>query len=154
MSLKHVLTILSLLGVLGLVLFLPSLIDNPSHQGDEKVSHPLCSLNQNECTYSSSIYGDVTVSVSPKDFQALKPLKVTLTSQNHDITNVLVSLDGKEMFMGVNQTMLSRSNLTERWEGVITIPVCTIDAEMVWLFSVTLNGLDKERLVFDIKSKH
>ena len=94
------------------------------------------------------------MSVSPKDFQALKPLKVTLTSQNHDITNVLVSLDGKEMFMGVNQTMLSRSNLTERWEGVITIPVCTIDAEMVWLFSVTLNGLDKERLVFDIKSKH
>lgn len=68
--------------------------------------------------------------------------------------SVLVSLDGKEMFMGINQGVLTQSVSKGRWEGVISIPVCTVDADMAWLFSVTLKGLNTERLVFNIKSKH
>lgn len=154
MNLKHLLTVLLLLSVLGLVLFLPSLIDNPSHQSDEYVSYPECDLNEGGCTFRSTLYGDITISVSPHDFTALVPLEINLTSDNSDIRAVVVSLDGKEMFMGVNQAVLNKRETNDRWKGVITIPVCTVDADMAWLFSVTLKGLDSERLVFNIKSKH
>lgn len=154
LNLKHLLTVFLLLGVLGLVLFLPSLIDNPSHQSDETLSYPACHLNEEACIYSSSLYGHLSVEVTPKDFRALEPLKVTVTGNSPDIVSVLVSLDGKDMFMGVNQVILTQSGTSERWEGVITIPVCTVDADMEWLLSVTLKGQDTERLVFNVTSKH
>ncbi|MFD2230465.1 hypothetical protein [Alkalimarinus sediminis] len=154
MNLKQLFTVLLLLGVLGLVLFLPSLIESPSHQDDEKLSYPSCSLNQGACTVRSQLYGDIKISVSPDNFQALKPLDVVLSSRNGDISSVLISLDGKDMYMGLNQAELKRTGESGRWQGLITIPVCTVDADMAWLFSVTLKGQGTERLVFNITSKH
>lgn len=154
MSLKHLFTVLLLLGVLGLVLFLPSIIENPSHQSDETLSYPECNLNKGACTYSSLLYGDMSIAVLPNEFPALEPLKVVLTSNSPDITSVVVSIDGKDMFMGINQAVLIQSGSDGRWEGVITIPVCTADADMAWVFSLTLKGLEAERLVFNIKSEH
>jgi len=154
LSFKHLLTVLLLLGVLGLVLFLPSLIDNPSHPRDETLSYPECNLNKGVCTYSSLLYGDMSITVLQNEFPALEPLKVALTSDSTVIKSVVVSIDGKDMFMGINQAVLTQSGSDGRWEGVITIPVCTVDADMAWVFSITLKGLETERLVFNIKSKH
>ncbi|UZE94612.1 hypothetical protein [Alkalimarinus alittae] len=133
---------------------LPQLINNPSHLDDNVVSHVSCLLNKGECTYQSLTYGELTLSVTPNNFKALIPLTVTLTTNNPNITRSFVSLDGKDMYMGLNQSELTQSGGKGHWKGVITIPVCTVDAEMAWLFSVTLQGLETERLVFNIKSKH
>lgn len=156
MSLKHLLTVLLLLGVLGAVLFIPSLIDNPSHQIDEYLSYSACNLNDGECVHQTSLYGDITVSVKPREFTALEPLEVVLTSTKLNITDVIISLDGKDMFMGVNQAVLNKQTTTGQWVGTITVPVCTVDTDMEWLFSVTLKGLklNTERIVFNVKSKH
>ncbi len=136
------------------ILFLPSLIDNPSHTPDERVAYPVCHLNQGSCTHRSLLFGDVTITVSPNDFPTLVPLSVMLFNNSVNLDRIIVSLDGKDMFMGVNQAVLAPTAVEGHWEGVITIPVCTVDKNMVWLFSVTLMGHETERLAFTITSKH
>ncbi|WP_250658053.1 hypothetical protein [Alkalimarinus coralli] len=153
MNLKHLLTVLSLLVLLAFVISVPRLLKSPSEIEGERVSNVDCDLNMGDCQYLSSIYGDITVAVSPSDLPVLKPLNVSLISSSQKISKAIISLDGRDMYMGVNKAFLKRST-QDSWDGVITIPVCTIDDEMVWLFSITLHGAEPERLVFTIKSTH
>lgn len=145
---------LLLLALLGGVLLIPSLIKDASNQNDIVVSTVNCSLNKGACTYQSSIYGDITVLVTPNEFTPLIPLTIKVTTKNAPVQDATARVDGKDMFMGLNQTSLSRTANSDVWQGEITIPVCTVDKEMEWLLSLTLEGNDSERLVFNITSIH
>ena len=154
LNIKHVVTVFLLLVILGGVIYAPSLLKSSSSNNIDNITNVDCNLNLGDCTYQSSEHGLLTVSVTPKSFPALKPLSITLTTTSRLITGSTINLSGKDMFMGLNQVELLQQSDTGVWKGNITIPVCTVDADMIWLFSVMLRGPKTEELLFRIKSKH
>lgn len=162
MNTKHVIVVLSLILLLATIILLPDVIESVdggksyaslNSNDSQKVVTQTCRLNDGECVYSSSYFGVVRVEVNPKGFPAFKPLSVVVGVESPLVKGVSVSLQGQDMFMGPNSVSLIKVGHGE-WGGSTTIPVCSIDANMVWLFQLTLIGSQSERLVFQVKSAH
>ena len=165
MNIKRVIVILSLIILLAAIILLPAFIESIKSTEAEKsisgfdstdrkkVIAQSCRLNDGACTYHSSLFGRIRIQVIPKDFPAFKPLSVTVDVESHLVIDVVVSLQGEDMFMGPNSTSLINKG-PEGWGGNTTIPVCSVDADMVWLVKLTLTGDEREQLVFKVKSTH
>ncbi len=111
-----------------------------------------CLLNDGACEHHSPLFGRVRVEVNPANFPPFKPLSVAVDVESTLVTGVMVSLQGKEMFMGLNSVSLNKLGQQGGWGGSTTIPVCSVDANMIWLVKLTLLGDENEQLIFEVKS--
>jgi hypothetical protein len=159
LKIKPVITILSLLFLLVVIILLPDLIDGDksidklNSIGSKKIQAQTCRLNDGACLFNSSYFGAIRVEVSPRDFPAFKPLLATVSVEGTFLKAVSLSLQGKDMYMGPNSTILTKVN-ENTWEGKTSIPVCSVDPSMTWLVQLTLMGKETERRVFEVKSAH
>lgn len=128
-------------------LFLPDVdSNNVKHRFEQS-----CHLNNGACTSFSDLFGRISVEVTPNNFPAFKPLSVKVTVENHLVNSIEVYLQGKDMFMGPNSTLLN-NNGQGRWSGNTVIPVCSVDTDMTWLVNIMVQGDESELLIFEIKS--
>ena len=163
MNIKRVIVILSLILLLAAIILLPALIEstesdksilNLDSTDAKRVIAQTCRLNDGACVYNSSYFGRVRIEVTPKEFPAFKPLSVVVDVESSLVTGVVVSLQGKDMFMGPNSSSLIKVS-EGMWHGSTTIAVCSVDANMVWLVQLSLIGDEgREQLVFEVSSAH
>ncbi|MDO6564953.1 hypothetical protein Q4488_16350 [Amphritea sp. 1_MG-2023] len=95
-----------------------------------------CDLNTQRCTVTM---GDATLSlmIQPQPIASLIPLDYQLQIDGVDVSKVMINLQGSEMFMGINQTVLTP---VEGQPGVFRgkgeIAACTT-GEMLWRLIVS-----------------
>lgn len=91
---------------------------------------PLCNLNSGPCEVT--INGrSAYFSVSPTPIRSLQPLTVKLVGEDLELEMATLNLEGKEMYMGINQTHMSQTTASH-WQGSTEIALCTT-GKMQWL---------------------
>jgi hypothetical protein len=137
---KSVLPFISIAAVLiglGLVLYLPNLVEKDNQAPALKLTHPDCSLNNGECVAKQD-QQEIALEIKSETIRSATPMLFEVTLNNIKANQVMLDLKGKEMFMGLNQVMLEPvSGDPNRWQGEVTLAVCTT-GEMVWVSSVVL----------------
>ena len=95
-----------------------------------------CDLNDKSCTVHM---GEVslTLDIQPRPVRSMAPLNYRVSIVGARASNVLISLQGSEMYMGINQTPLTA---VESKPGVFSgqgeLAVCTT-GEMLWRLTVS-----------------
>ncbi len=137
---KSVLPIISIAAVLiglGLVLYLPGLVETDNQAPALKLTHPDCRLNNGECVAKQG-QQEVALEIKSETIRSATPMLFEVSLNNIKANQVMLDLKGKEMFMGLNQVMLKPvAGDPDRWQGEVTLAVCTT-GEMVWVSSVVL----------------
>lgn len=137
---KSVLPVISIAAVLiglGLVLYLPGLIQTDNQVSALKLTNPDCSLNYGECVATLDQH-EIALEIKSETIRSATPMLFEVTLDNIQADQVMLDLKGKEMFMGLNQVMLTPvAGAPDRWQGEVTLAVCTT-GEMVWISSVVL----------------
>ncbi|BBB25734.1 hypothetical protein [Amphritea japonica] len=95
-----------------------------------------CDLRQQSCTVS---HGEVTITldIQPRDIRSLTPLSYLVNIEGTNASQVMIDLQGSEMFMGINQTALSPvAEKPGMFTGQGELAVCTT-GEMGWRLTVS-----------------
>ncbi|QEQ96366.1 hypothetical protein [Neptunomonas concharum] len=100
-----------------------------------------CDLTEGAC-YAKLDEVEIALSIEPKQFSSLKPLLFTAEISGLDATEAILDLQGKEMYMGINQTPLTLNPNTRVWTGVTELAVCTTGS-MLWQASVIARENDQ-----------
>ena len=153
---KSVLPFISIAAVLiglGLVLYLPGLIQTDNQVSALKLTNPDCSLNNGECVAKLDQH-EIALEIKSETIRSATPMLFEVTLNNIKADQVMLDLKGKEMFMGLNQVMLTPvADDPNRWQGEVTLAVCTT-GEMVWVSSVVLEkGGQKTQADFEFTAR-
>jgi len=74
----------------------------------------------------------VRLSITPGPLHSMKPLQVLVQIEGIDAQAVLLDIQGRDMYMGINQTQLHSTDRTSGdWSGNTELAVCTT-GEMTW----------------------
>ncbi len=137
--------------LLAILFFSQSLLTSKS----SSVTRVVCSNGESQCTLNLHDQGYVTASLEPYPLQAQKKHRVSLVFNSlQPEGDVRVTIEGKDMYMGVSHYPLSRIS-RGRFEGNIVVPVCVIDADMLWLvsFNFVFQG-GKHQVIFETAVIH
>lgn len=122
---------------LGSVIYLPQLLQETPPHTRQLLTAPECDLHQGKCIAADDNQ-QVELSIAAEEISSSKPLLFDVTIENIAAEQVLVDLQGKSMYMGVNQTLLTKIPGTDnRWQGSITLPICTT-GKMTWVSSIKI----------------
>ena len=97
---------------------------------------PQCDLRKAACHSFLKDGGEVRFEISPNSLPVLKPLTVTLTVKEVEVSQAQLNLVGINMDMGINLTVLTQ-NSPDTFTGIIHIPACMQD-KMLWEAQVIL----------------
>ncbi|WP_415885099.1 hypothetical protein ACMXYO_10660 [Neptuniibacter sp. QD37_6] len=125
--------------IIGLssVIYLPKLLQEAPPHTRQLLTAPECNLHQEKCTAANDDQ-QIELSIISEEISSSKPLLFDVTIENIAAEQVMVDLQGKTMYMGVNQTLLTKIPGTEnRWQGSITLPICTT-GKMTWISSIKI----------------
>lgn len=125
--------IVALAGVLFFLLKLPEILDE-SKQPMAFSLEENCDLNTAPCTASDG-NKSISLKITPQKIASLVPLVFSVSLTNIEAQNVVLDIQGKDMFMGINQIQLSPSSDGKTWEGVTELAVCTTNS-MFWQASI------------------
>lgn len=134
---QYVLLCLLALGLGIAVMWLPKLLtpQSPSHQVLE--TNPHCRLEQSIC-YAKNQHTTVSLEITPKQIGSAVPLTFEVSVDDPGVTAVGLHLEGRDMYMGLNQTQLEPVvDKPGHWRGISELAVCTT-GEMVWRAKVIL----------------
>ena len=125
---------LTALGLLALLLG-RDLIEQ-TQQADSITIPPLpCDLHTGACLASRGNQ-QLQLRVTPGPLESLKPLDVEVRLQQLDAQQVMLDLQGVDMYMGLNQIHLVQDEERDDiWRGTTELAVCTT-GEMTWRASV------------------
>lgn len=127
-------TLLTLV-VLILVWQLPNWLTT-AHQPDQtQLKAERCLLNQQSCT-AVGAEQSVSLMVDTDTIRSLTPLPFVASLSGVEADSVTLVLEGKEMFMGVNQFSMSQQH-DGSWHATTELAVCTT-GKMVWLANVII----------------
>lgn len=123
-----------LIGLLA-VLLLPNVINNQQAQQTLLKAEPNCDLHNSSCT-ATDANQKVTLDIKAEKIHSANPMQFEVSLDSIQADQVMLDLKGKDMYMGLNQVMLTKlpGNLN-RWQGEVTLAVCTT-GEMTWVTSV------------------
>ena len=97
-----------------------------------------CNLHQGVCVASSGKQL-VQLSMTPGPLVSMQPLSIEVRLQHFDARQVMLDLQGIEMYMGLNQTQLQQDpERPDVWRGTTELAVCTT-GEMTWRASVYID---------------
>ncbi|WP_415903938.1 hypothetical protein ACMXYW_10030 [Neptuniibacter sp. QD48_55] len=138
---------------LGSVIYLPQLLQETPPHTRQLLTAPECDLHQGKCIAADDNQ-QVELSIVAEEISSSKPLLFDVTIENIAAEQVLVDLQGKSMYMGVNQTLLTKIPGTDnRWQGSITLPICTT-GKMTWVSSIKIEEqgqITKANFEFDAR---
>ncbi|GGB95647.1 hypothetical protein GCM10011352_22170 [Marinobacterium zhoushanense] len=141
-----------LVATLGtLTLLLPGWLQPETAEGIQ-LKPPACDLNQGSCRLKQ---GDIELafSLGPAPIQSLQELTARLTLQGVDVERVHLSLEGRDMYMGLNQTELTPTGTDGGWQGTTELAACTTGS-MVWRARLTLESKRQHYVTwFDFEAK-
>ena len=121
------LAVLALL--LALITQLPALLA-PPEASTQILQAKACDLNSRAC----SAEGDgvqLTFALTPRPIRPAQPLMAELRLSGIQASKVRLSLEGRDMYMGINQIELKAGNEPGQWVGNTSLAVCTT-GRMVW----------------------
>ncbi|WP_419677941.1 hypothetical protein ACN2EN_00225 [Aliarcobacter lanthieri] len=128
-------TILSLLAISFIVIGYFSIDFNAFYQslkGEVKyiVQDEICDLRKESCKIVIQDGTEFILSIEPKDFPLMKPLKFSIKSNRSDLENLSLNIYSTSMFMG--EFYLDIKNLGNgNYEATGTLPSCTVET-MEW----------------------
>ncbi|UTW04469.1 hypothetical protein KDX31_05545 [Amphritea atlantica] len=95
-----------------------------------------CDLNSQSCTVDM---GEVslTLDIQPRPVRSMAPLNYRVSIDGASASNVVINLQGSEMYMGINQTQLTAvESQPGFFSGKGELAVCTT-GEMLWRLTVS-----------------
>ena len=125
---------LTALGLIALLLGRDALEE--MQQADSIRIPPLpCDLHTGACIASRGNQ-QLQLRITPGPLESLKPLDVEVRLQHLDARQVMLDLQGVDMYMGLNQIHLTQDETRpDIWRGTTELAVCTT-GEMTWQASV------------------
>lgn len=94
-----------------------------------------CDLHTGACIASRGNQ-QLQLSMTPGPLESLIPIEVEVRLQQIDARQVMLDLQGVEMYMGINQVHLTQDDSRPHiWRGMTELAVCTT-GEMTWRASV------------------
>lgn len=100
-----------------------------------------CNLHQGACVASHGKQV-LQLSLTPGPLVSMQPLSIEVRLQHFDARQVMLDLEGVEMYMGLNQTQLQQDpERPDVWRGTTELAVCTTD-EMTWRAKVYIDTED------------
>jgi hypothetical protein len=141
-NLKTITGLLLTLGAIIIIWKLPHFLSQTNTPAVRELrSEAQCDLTKGAC-YAKLDEIEITLSIEPKQFSSLKPLFFTAEISGLDVTEAILDLQGKEMYMGINQTPLTLNPNTRVWTGVTELAVCTTGS-MIWQASIIARENDQ-----------
>ncbi|MBE9397942.1 hypothetical protein IOQ59_11805 [Pontibacterium sp. N1Y112] len=113
------------------VIWLPEQL-KPQASGNQLfLSDSNCSIKHSDCSATLDTRS-IVVDVSPREIRSAVPLTFNVTLDGIDATEVNLSLEGQDMYMGLNQiSLIPVANQPGVWSGVTELAICTT-GEMSW----------------------
>ncbi|KDE39061.1 hypothetical protein ADINL_2190 [Nitrincola lacisaponensis] len=135
--------LLGLAAVVLLALLTSRDLIEQSLQPDSVLLPPLpCDLHQGNCIASRGNQL-LQLSLTPRPLESSQPISIEVRLQHLDARQVMLDLQGVEMYMGLNQTQLTQDpERPEIWRGTTELAVCTT-GEMTWRASVYVDTAEQ-----------
>lgn len=128
---QYALVCLLALGLGIAVVWLPEQLKPQAPENQRLLTEDGCSLKESTC-HATLDGQSIAVEVNPQAIRSAIPLTFTVELDGFDADAVNLSLEGVDMFMGLNQTQLSPvQDKPGFWRGVTEIAICTT-GEMMW----------------------
>ena len=93
-------------------------------------SNPDCELRDGPCRAELPSGGSIEFAIAPRSIPLMKPLSLTVSVRDIDVTAAEIDFVGIGMNMGYNRPQLKQISST-RFEGSTTLPVCILQ-RMEW----------------------
>jgi len=135
-------SVLILVLILGaLTLLLPDRLQQ-STPDSVQLTPPACDLNQGPCRLKQ---GDIELefSLGPLPLRSMTALNAQLGVKGIEPERVRLSLEGREMYMGLNQAELTPTGSAGNWRGSTELAACTT-GRMVWRARLTLHTNERQ----------
>lgn len=131
--------------IAALVLFLvagwfaASFLSRPEPSVAAPLSSPAgCDISQQSCSVTRGEI-TITVDIQPRQIRSMVPLEYRVKVAGIEADKVMLEMQGVDMFMGLNQTLLQASDADPGlFTGRGELGVCTT-GEMTWRASVTVS---------------
>lgn len=101
-----------------------------------------CPIAQQVCEFSTP-YGEARFELTPQPPSSKAPIAFELRLSAEQPQRVWIDLQGKEMYMGVNQTNLKFESGS--WSALGTLGVCTTGT-MRWVLALILERGDEQQI--------
>lgn len=141
---------------LGLILF--ALYDKSAPNEHQKPDYNFssdCDISADDCRLHLFNDLELRLQVSPSEIKALERFQLKLHTMNNagaELSNLVAWVEGRDMDMG-QHFLSSKAELANEFVLSGMIPICTVDAEMVWRLVVNFEFQGKTiRLDFDLKT--
>lgn len=134
LPLKLMVILIVIIG-LGAVLYLPKLLEETPPQSRSLLAAPGCDLSNSSCVASAD-QSRISLTINSPEIRSATPLKFEVQLQGLDADQVMLDLKGRDMYMGLNQVMMTPvADKPGLWQADATLAVCTTGT-MVWVASI------------------
>jgi len=96
-----------------------------------------CDLLAGTCSTKLPQKGSVTLSIEPRPIPLLKPMQLSVTTKDLDVSSIEIDFAGVGMNMGYNRPVLKKTGKNQ-FTGEATLPVC-VRRKMDWEARVLLH---------------
>ena len=129
MNKTTLITALLLLGIAGVVGYK---LDNATQKNVAQLANtdPDCELRNGPCHAELPAGGIIKFEISPRSIPLMKPLLLTVSVRDIEVTAAEIDFVGIGMNMGYNRPQLKQVS-NNRFEGSTTLPVCILQ-RMHW----------------------
>jgi hypothetical protein len=124
-----------LVGALGVALWL-------QQAGDIKANVVDCDLLSGPCEFETQA-GRASLELSPLPISSAAPFQLSVSYPRDALDNIWIDLQGKEMYMGVNQVNLVRRG--PLWQAEANLGICTTGT-MRWVLNLILEQSDGQEV--------
>ena len=91
--------------------------------------------------------------LAPRQARSLEPLEFRVRTEGMDTTTVNIQLEGRDMYMGINQLQLQPvPGEPGLWRGIGELAVCTT-GEMIWQARVQAAGSSNLNALFEFRAR-
>ncbi len=119
------------IAALAAAIWLPDLVQQDALQGDIQLPEPDCEVTTAGCKTQLDQLS-VSMQLDKSRIHAATPLTFTVQLDNIPAQSVMVDLQGRDMYMGINQVQLSPvEGSPGKWQGSTELAVC-VTGEMTW----------------------
>ncbi|GGO87501.1 hypothetical protein GCM10011348_40840 [Marinobacterium nitratireducens] len=126
-----------ILVLIASVWLLPRWLQAPPPADQLRADH--CDLGLGPCRVELGAHS-LELELAPRQVRALEPLEFRVRTTGMDTQAVSIRLEGKEMYMGINEVQLQPvTSDPGLWRGTGELAICST-GEMVWQARVQVTG--------------
>ena len=119
------------IAALAAATWLPGMLQQNALQGDIQLPVPGCEITEAGCNTQQDELS-MQLQLSTDQPRSAEPLSFQLELGNIPASAVMIDLQGRDMYMGVNQAQMSPvEGKPGLWQVTTELPIC-VTGEMVW----------------------